>query len=82
MDTNTSTSSNVEVIDSAYLLKIGQVLNQLNKSQSDNKKDITYRYYEISSGIIKEKKQDQKFYSVTYALEALNKLVKTRSESK
>lgn len=72
MDTNTSTSSNVEVIDSAYLLKIGQGLNQFNKSQSDNKKDITYQYYEIGSGIIREKNQDQKFYSVTYALEALN----------
>lgn len=75
VDINSSTTSKVEVVDSSYLLKIGQVLNQLNKSQSNNKKDVTYLYYEISSGIIKDKKQDQLFYSVNYVLEALNRRI-------
>lgn len=71
MDTNTSTSSTVEVIDSAYLLKIWQILNRISKLQN-NKKKGTNQYEEINAGIIENKNQDQKFYSVTYALEALN----------
>lgn len=72
VDINTSTSSNVEVVASSYLIKIWQVLSQIEKLQGNNEKE-TDQYKEINAGIIKDKKQDQKFYSVTYAIEALNK---------
>lgn len=72
VDINTSTSSNVEVVASSYLIKIWQVLSQIEKLQGNNEKEAN-QYEEINAGIIKNKNQDQKFYSVTYALEALNK---------
>lgn len=71
VDINTYTAGSVEVIDSAYLLKIWQILNQIDNSQN-NKKEAN-QYEEINAGIIRNKNQDQKFYSITYTLEALNK---------